>query len=251
MNSIDPRLDFIEKKLERIDRIWALSSGKGGVGKSTISSILSLLLKEKGFRVGLLDLDIFGPSTHLILGVKNFSLIEDKGVLPIDVNGVKYMSILSFTENKPLTMRGDELTQTFLEIFTITNWGDLDFLIIDMPPGLGDITLDLIRFIKKSEYLLITNSSKVSMETVIKLIKILNHYNLKILGIIENMKFTSDEYISKKCEELNVNYLGSLNFYYDIDYIYGDIDAIINSDLSLFLYKIVERILNKTIKERG
>ncbi len=251
MKSIDPRLDFIEKKLNRIDRIWAVSSGKGGVGKSTISSILSLLLKEKGFRVGLLDLDIFGPSTHLILGVKNFSLIEDKGVLPIDVNGVKYMSILSFTENKPLTMRGDELTQTFLEIFTITNWGDLDFLIIDMPPGLGDITLDLIRFIKKSEYLLITNSSKVSMETVIKLIKILNHYNLKILGIIENMKFTSDEYISKKCEELNINYLGSLNFYYDIDYLYGDIDAIINSDLSLFLYKIVERILNKTIKERG
>lgn len=251
MNSIDPRLDYIEKKLNRIDRIWAVSSGKGGVGKSTISSVLSLLLKEKGFRVGLLDLDIFGPSTHLILGVKNFSLIEDKGVLPIDVNGVKYMSILSFTENKPLTMRGDELTQTFLEIFTITNWGDLDFLIIDMPPGLGDITLDLIRFIKKSEYLLITNSSKVSMETVIKLIKILNHYNLKILGIIENMKFTSDEYISKKCEELNINYLGSLNFYYDFDYLYGDIDAIINSDLSLFLYKIVERILNKTIKERG
>jgi ATP-binding protein involved in chromosome partitioning len=251
MNSIDPRLDYIEKKLNKIDRIWAVASGKGGVGKSTISSVLSLLLKEKGFKVGLLDLDIFGPSTHLILGVKNFSLVEDKGVLPIDVNGVKYMSILSFTENKPLTMRGDELTQTFLEIFTITNWGDLDFLIIDMPPGLGDIILDLIRFIKKSEYLLVTNSSKVSMETVIKLLKILNYYNLKILGIIENMKFTSDEYISKKCEELNVNYLGSLNFYYDLDYLYGDIDAIINSDLSLFLYKIVERILNKTIKERG
>jgi len=251
MNSIDPRLDYIEKKLNKIDRIWAVASGKGGVGKSTISSVLSLLLKEKGFKVGLLDLDIFGPSTHLILGVKNFSLIEDKGVLPIDVNGVKYMSILSFTENKPLTMRGDELTQTFLEIFTITNWGNLDFLIIDMPPGLGDITLDLIRFIKKSEYLLVTNSSKVSMETVIKLLKILNYYNLKILGIIENMKFTSDEYISKKCEELNVNYLGSINFYYDLDYLYGDIDAIINSDLSLFLYKIVERILNKTIKERG
>jgi ATP-binding protein involved in chromosome partitioning len=251
MNSIDPRLDYIEKKLNKIDRIWAVASGKGGVGKSTISSVLSLLLKEKGFKVGLLDLDIFGPSTHLILGVKNFSLVEDKGVLPIDVNGVKYMSILSFTENKPLTMRGDELTQTFLEIFTITNWGDLDFLIIDMPPGLGDITLDLIRFIKKSEYLLVTNSSKVSMETVIKLLKILNYYNLKILGIIENMKFTSDEYISKKCEELNINYLGSLNFYYDLDYLYGDIDAIINSDLSLFLYKIVERILNKTIKERG
>ncbi|MBC7194277.1 MAG: P-loop NTPase [Caldisericia bacterium] len=251
MNLIDPRIDFIEKKLNRIDRVWAVTSGKGGVGKSTIASILSLILKEKGLKVGLLDLDIFGPSTHLILGVKNFSLIEEKGVLPINLNGIKYMSILSFTENKPLTMRGEELTQTFLEIFTITNWGDLDFLIIDMPPGLGDLTLDLIRFVKKSEYLLISNSSRVSMETVKKLIELLKYYNLKILGLIENMKFSSDEYISKMCEDLSIDYLGSLSFYYDLDYLYGDIDAIINSDLSLYLYKIVERILNKTIKERG
>lgn len=242
--SFDPRVTFIEKKLDKIKRVWAVTSGKGGVGKSTISSVISILLKEKGFKVGLLDLDIFGPSTHIVLGVKNFDLIEEKGVLPQNIDGLKYISILSFTQNKPFSLRGDELTDIFLEIFTITNWGDLDFLIIDMPPGLGDITLDLLRFIKKTEYLLISNSSRISFETVLKLYEILKHYNAKILGLIENMKFSSDEFVSEECEKRGINYLGSLNFYFDLDYMYGDIGAIINSDLSLFLYKILERILS-------
>lgn len=242
--SFDPRVTFIEKKLNKIKRVWAVTSGKGGVGKSTISSILSLLLKEKGFKVGLLDLDIFGPSTHIVLGVKNFDLIEEKGVLPQNIDGLNYISILSFTQNKPFSLRGDELSDVFLEIFTITNWGDLDFLIIDMPPGLGDTTLDLLKFVRKSEYLLISNSSRISFETVVKLYEILKYYNAKILGLIENMKYSSDDFISQECEKRGINYLGSLNFYFDLDYLYGDLNAIINSDLSLFLYKILERILS-------
>lgn len=242
--SFDPRVTFIEKKLNKIKRVWAVTSGKGGVGKSTISSILSLLLKEKGFKVGLLDLDIFGPSTHIVLGVKNFDLIEEKGVLPQNIDGLNYISILSFTQNKPFSLRGDELTDVFLEIFTITNWGDLDFLIIDMPPGLGDTTLDLLKFVRKSEYLLISNSSRISFETVVKLYEILKYYNAKILGLIENMKYSSDDFISQECEKRGINYLGSLNFYFDLDYLYGNLNAIINSDLSLFLYKILERILS-------
>lgn len=242
--SFDPRVTFIEKKLNKIKRVWAVTSGKGGVGKSTISSILSLLLKEKGFKVGLLDLDIFGPSTHIVLGVKNFDLIEEKGVLPQNIDGLNYISILSFTQNKPFSLRGDELSDVFLEIFTITNWGDLDFLIIDMPPGLGDTTLDLLKFVRKSEYLLISNSSRISFETVVKLYEILKYYNAKILGLIENMKYSSDDFISQECEKRGINYLGSLNFYFDLDYLYGNLNAIINSDLSLFLYKILERILS-------
>lgn len=241
--SFDPRVPYIEKKLNKIKRVWAVTSGKGGVGKSTISSVLSLLLKEKGFKTGLLDLDIFGPSTHIVLGVKNFNLIEEKGVLPQNIDGLKYISILSFTQNKPFSIRGDELTDIFLEIFTITNWGDLDFLIIDMPPGLGDTTLDLLKFVKKSEYLLISNSSRISFETVSKLYEILKYYDAKILGLIENMKFYSDDFVSQECKKRGINYLGSLNFYLDLDYLYGDLNAIINSDLSLFLFRIIERIL--------
>ncbi|MDI6860441.1 MAG: P-loop NTPase [Caldisericia bacterium] len=243
--SLDPRVTYLEKKLDRIKRVWAVVSGKGGVGKSTIASVISLLLKEKGFKTGLLDLDIYGPSTHIILGVKNFNLIEEKGVLPQNIDGLEYLSILSFTKNKPFSLRGDELTEIFLELFTITNWGDLDFLIIDMPPGLGDTTLDLMKFIKKSEYLLISNSSRVSMETVLKLFEILKYNNKKILGLIENMKFSDDEFVLKECEKRGINYLGSLNFYFDLDYLYGNVYGIINSDLSLFLYKILERILNQ------
>lgn len=242
--SIDPRIDYIEKRLEKIKRVWVVASGKGGVGKSTISSIISLLLKEKGFKTGLLDLDIYGPSTHVVLGIKNFDLIEDKGIIPQNLDGLKYLSILSFTENKPFSLRGNELTEIFLELFTITNWGELDFLIIDMPPGIGDTTLDLIKYIKKSEYLLISNSSKISIETVLKLFEILKYYKKKVLGLIENMKYSDSELVSKECEKRGINYLGSLNFYFDLDFIYGNTYAIINSDLSLFLYKILERILN-------
>lgn len=240
--SFDPRVPYIEKKLNKIKRVWAVTSGKGGVGKSTISSVISLLLKEKGFKTGLLDLDIFGPSTHIVLGVKNFDLIEEKGVLPQNIDGLNYISILSFTQNKPFSLRGDELTDIFLEIFTITNWGELDFLIIDMPPGLGDTTLDLLKYVEKSEYLLISNSSRISFETVSKLYEILKYYDAKIIGLIENMKFSSDDFVARECEKRGINYLGSLNFYFDLDYLYGDINAIINSDLSLFLYKILERI---------
>lgn len=242
--NIDPRIIYLDKRLDKIKRVWAVTSGKGGVGKSTIASVISLLLKEKGYKTGLIDLDIFGPSTHVVLGVRNFNLIEEKGIIPINIDGLKYLSILSFTDNKPFSLRGKELTDIFLEIFTITNWGELDFLIIDMPPGLGDTTLDLLRFIKKSEYLLISNSSRISFETVLKLYEILKYYDARIIGLIENMKYTPDEFILNECNKRGINYLGSLNFFYDLDYIYGDINVIINSDLSLFLYKILEKILN-------
>lgn len=242
--NIDPRIIYLDKRLDKIKRVWAVASGKGGVGKSTIASVISLLLKEKGYKTGLIDLDIFGPSTHVVLGVRNFNLIEEKGIIPINIDGLKYLSILSFTDNKPFSLRGKELTDIFLEIFTITNWGELDFLIIDMPPGLGDTTLDLLRFIKKSEYLLISNSSRISFETVLKLYEILKYYGAKIIGLIENMKYTPDEFILNECNKRGINYLGSLNFFYDLDYIYGDTNVIINSDLSLFLYKILEKILN-------
>lgn len=245
--NIDPREIYLEERINKIKRVWTVASGKGGVGKSTISSIISLLLKEKGYKVGLLDLDIFGPSTHVVLGVKDFDLVEEKGVIPKDINGLKYISILSFTKNKPFSLRGDEISDVFLELFTITNWGELDFLIIDMPPGLGDTFLDLIKYIKKSEYILVSNSSRISIETVLKLVEILKFYNFKILGLIENMKFSDDDFVAKQCEKIGIEYLGSLGFYFDLDYIYGDLNAIINSDLSLFLYKILDRILNKNI----
>ncbi|HQJ56524.1 MAG TPA: P-loop NTPase [Caldisericia bacterium] len=243
MNFLDPRVDYIKKRFEKIDRVIGVSSAKGGVGKTTISVFTSLLLKQKGYKTGLLDLDIYGPSTHIILGVKNRKLKENFGVEPLDIDNLKFFSSVFFTDNKPFPMRGDELSNAILEILTIVNWDELDFLIIDMPPGFGEPTLDLLRLIKKIEFLIITNPSIISLETVKKLIQILNEGKYKILGVIENMKSTEDDLIVKSCEELKIDYLGSIPYFYDIETIFGNVDTMIESNVSLYLDRILNKIL--------
>ena len=119
--------------------------------------------RKKGYKVGLLDLDLYGPSSHIILGVKKIFPKEEIGLIPPTVSGIKFMSIVYFTQDKPSAFRGVDITNIIIEILAITQWDALDYLIIDMPPGIGDETLDVIRFIKNSEFLVITTPSKVSI----------------------------------------------------------------------------------------
>lgn len=242
MNLLDPRISYIKKRFEKINRVIGVSSGKGGVGKSTIATFISLLLKQKGYKTGLLDLDIYGPSTHIILGVKNQKLNEDLGVEPLNVNDLKYFSSIFFTEDKPFLMRGNELSEAILEILTIVNWDKLDFLIIDMPPGFGEGTLDLLRLIEKIEFLIVTNPSIVSIETVKKLIKTLKEGKYRILGLIENMTTTDYDLTKKICDEYKINFLGSIPFFYDIELTYQNIDMMIESNVSLYLDKVLNKI---------
>ena len=186
---MDPRISVIDKRLSKIKRIIAVASGKGGVGKSLVSSCLALNLSKKGFKVGLLDLDIYGPSSHVILGVSDYSFPEEeKGILPHKIFGINFMSIVYFTQDKPAPLRGFDITNIIIELLSITQWGELDYLIIDMPPGIGDETLDVIKLVKKSEFLIVTTPSKVAMAAVGKLLKILKELKLPIIGIVENMQ---------------------------------------------------------------
>ncbi|MFN3698632.1 MAG: P-loop NTPase [Dictyoglomus sp.] len=235
----DPRLSIIDKRLRQIKNIIAVGSGKGGVGKSTFSALASLFLKEKGLKVGLLDLDIYGPSTHLILDGKNYFPQEDYGIKPVNINGIFFMSIIYFTENKPLIMRGKELTNAIIEVFTITRWEDLDYLIIDMPPGMGETLLDLIKIIKNLKFLVITNSTKMSMETVEKFINFLKERNLPILGVVENMKIKDNHYVKSKCIELGIRYLGYLSLYDDLENYYRNFEKLLNSEIGKEINYIV------------
>ena len=178
---MDPRTSIIEKRLTGIKRIILVASGKGGVGKSMVASNLALSLFEKGYKTGLLDLDFYGPSSHIILGVKKYGLPEEeKGIIPFDVNGIKFMSIVFFTEDKPAPFRGSDISNVIVELLAITQWGSLDFLIIDMPPGIGEETLDIIRLVKKNEFLIVTTPSKVSIGAVYKLLLILKEQNIPV-----------------------------------------------------------------------
>ncbi len=243
MNFLDPRISYIEKRFEKIKRVIGVSSGKGGVGKSTISTFISLLLNKKGYKTGLLDLDIYGPSTHIILGIKKEKIEENFGVEPVKIGDLKYFSSIFFTENKPFFMRGKELSEAIHEILTIVNWNELDFLIIDMPPGFGEGTLELLRLIKKIEFLIVTNPSIVSIETVKKLIETLKELNYKILGLIENMKTVDFDFTGELYEKLNVSFLGSIPYFYDIEETFGNIDTMVESNVSLYLDKVLNKIL--------
>jgi ATP-binding protein involved in chromosome partitioning len=200
---MDPRPVVIKKRLEKVGSIIAVAGGKGGVGKSSVASMLSLALTNKGYRVGLLDLDIHGPSDHLILGAENLFPKEEKGVIPPEIHGISFMSMNYYSGRRPSPLRGRGLTNSIIELLAITRWGDLDYLVVDLPPGLGDTTLDVIRFIPRAEFLIVYNPSRLVTETVRKLMEILQESHIRITGTIENM--------GEGKEKLSP-YLGSIKF---------------------------------------
>jgi ATP-binding protein involved in chromosome partitioning len=240
---MEVRTSVIDKRLEKIKKIISVASGKGGVGKSLVASTLALNLSKKGYKVGLLDLDLYGPSSHIILGVDDFSFPEEeKGILPHKINGINFMSIVFFTEDKPSPFRGVDISNIIIELLAITRWGELDYLIIDLPPGIGDETLDVIRHVKKSEFLVVVTPSKVAMGAVGKLLRLLKELKLPVIGVIENMKMNDSNYISNKVKEIGFNYFGSITFDKNLEEAIGNIDALSNSgfmkDFEIFLNKI-------------
>ena len=239
---MEPRTSVIEKRLKDIKRIIAVASGKGGVGKSLIASHLALSLADKGHRVGLLDLDLYGPSSHIILGVQNQFPTEDKGIIPPKVQGISFMSIVYFTEEKPSPFRGVDISNIILELLAITQWGSLDFLIIDMPPGIGDETLDVIHYMKNSEFLVVTTPSKVAMGAVSKLLKILIELKKPLLGVIENMTMADSTFIEEDVEKLQVRYLGKIPFDEHLEEAIGDTHRLKKTEAMKHLSAIIQRI---------
>jgi ATP-binding protein involved in chromosome partitioning len=227
---MEPRLSIPERRLKNVKRIVSIASGKGGVGKSLVASALALHLAKKGCKVGLLDLDLYGPSSHIILGVKNAFPKEEKGIIPPKVHDINFMSIVYFTEDKPSPFRGIDVTNIFLELLAITQWGSLDYLIIDMPPGIGDETLDVIRFIKNSEFLAVTTPSKVAFGAVSKLLKMLQELKLPILGVIENMRMSDSSFIENESLKMDISYLGSISYDHGLEDAIGDGDLLLKTN---------------------
>src|SRR4030043_65516 len=215
---MDVRTSVIDKRLGKIKRIISIASGKGGGCKSLVAASFALSLSKKGYKVGLLDLDIYGPSSHIILGINDFSFPkEEKGILPHEVSGIKFMSIVYFSQDKPAPLRGTDITNVIIELLAITLWEELDYLIIDMPPGIGDETLDVIHLIKKSEFVVISTPSKVALGAVDKLLNILKELKLPVLGIVENMKINDLTLIQDYAKEKDFRYLGSVSYDWDLE----------------------------------
>lgn len=238
---IDPRVSVIRKRLSNIKRVIPVVSGKGGVGKTLVSAVSSLILAEMKYSVGLLDLDFHGPSCHIILGVKDAFPVEEKGLIPPDFHGVRFMSLYYFIKDEPVPLRGKDISDAIIELLAITRWGSLDYLIIDMPPGTGDEILDVIRFIN-GEYLIVSTPSLLSLSTVSRLIKILKHYQVRILGLIENMYHKATNLLEKFSEANKIPYLGKIPYDYNVEEKIGDPKELLKTTFADNLREIIERI---------
>ena len=177
--------------INHVKNIIAVASGKGGVGKSTTSVNLALALAADGARVGLLDADIYGPSVGLLLGVKEGTrpeTVDDKFFKPVIAQGVQSMSMAYLVnDNTPMVWRGPMVSGALQQLITQTLWDDLDYLVIDMPPGTGDIQLTLSQKIPVSASVVVTTPQDVALLDAKKGIEMFRKVNIPVLGVVENM----------------------------------------------------------------
>ena len=177
----------------------AVASAKGGVGKSTVSTNLALSLAQTGVRVGLLDADIYGPSLPLLMGVQRQPDLTPEGkILPIEKHGVALMSIGFIAgEDAPVVWRGPLLAQALQHFISKVQWGDLDYLLIDLPPGTGDIPLTLSQTLALSGAVIVTTPQAVALEDVERGIAMFERVEIDVLGLVENMSY----FICPNCSE--------------------------------------------------
>jgi ATP-binding protein involved in chromosome partitioning len=223
---VDPRTSIIHERLKGIDRIVAVTGGKGGVGKSLTASTLALALSKRGFKVGLFDLDFTSPSTHIILGIGDAKPKEDKGIVPVKIHGLHYMSIVYYSGDYATPLRGADVSNALIELLSITRWEKLDYLILDMPPGIGDTTLDLIRLIKNIEFVIVTTPSQLAFETARKLVSLLVGLKVPILGMVENMKINQSDAMRGQSRSLGLVLLAEIPFDTKVEEAIGDLEKL-------------------------
>lgn len=182
------RTQLAGKGLRGVKNTIAIASGKGGVGKSTVAVNLAIALAQAGARVGLLDADIYGPSIPLMLGKANPVQIKGEHYLPVMAHGIQAMSIGYLTDtNQALIWRGPMLAKSLIQMLDITLWDELDYLLIDLPPGTGDIQLSLVQKIPLTGAIVITTPQNVATLDAQKAIKMFEKTNIDVLGLVENM----------------------------------------------------------------
>jgi ATP-binding protein involved in chromosome partitioning len=185
------------KPLDNVKNIVAVASGKGGVGKSTTAANLALAWSAQGAKVGLLDADIYGPSQPLMMGLAAAKPLTDgKRLTPLRAHGVEVMSIgFMIDQEQPMAWRGPMVTQALTQLLGETNWGELDYLVVDMPPGTGDIQLTLAQRVPVSGAVIVTTPQDIALLDARKGLKMFEKVEVRVLGIVENMSM----HVCSKC----------------------------------------------------
>ncbi|MBM2828764.1 MAG: Iron-sulfur cluster carrier protein [Actinobacteria bacterium] len=210
--------------LPGVRNIIAVASGKGGVGKSTISVNVAVALQKAGARVGLLDADIYGPSIPTLLSLKGHQLTgEDGMILPAESHGMKVLSIgFMLEDDSPVIWRGPMLIKALDQFLHGTKWGELDYLVIDLPPGTGDVQLSLVQTTPVAGAIVVTTPQDLALIDVKKAVRMFEKVGVPILGVIENMSYFLCPHCSGRseifghggaaqaCREMGLRFLGEV-----------------------------------------
>src|SRR5579883_2103520 len=206
-----------------VKNLIAIGSGKGGVGKTTVSVNLAIALSRTGHKVGLLDADVYGPNVPLMMGVRATPHAIGERIQPLEKNGVRVMSMGFLNPgDKPLVWRGPMLHSVIQQFLRGVDWGELEYLVIDLPPGTGDVALSLIQTAPITGAIVVTTPSDVSLEDARKAVHMFHQVRVPILGIVENMSYLNCPHCQERidvfshgggrrtAEEMKVNFLAEL-----------------------------------------
>src|SRR5579871_904831 len=206
-----------------VKNLIAIGSGKGGVGKTTVSVNLAVSLARLGNKVGLMDADVYGPNVPLMMGINRTPMAHGERIQPIEQYGVKLMSMGFLNPgDKPLVWRGPMLHSVIQQFLRGVDWGELDYLLIDLPPGTGDVQLTLIQTAPITGAVVVTTPSDVSLEDARKAVHMFHQVRVPILGIVENMSFLTCPHCQERIDvfstgggkrtakEMGVHFLGEL-----------------------------------------
>ena len=196
--------------LNNIKKIIGIMSGKGGVGKSTVSALIARNLAKQGYKVGVLDADITGPSIPRLLGVKDAKAMgaPNNCIYPVQsTDGIKVMSLnlLLEDENQPVIWRGAMISNTVKQFYTDVIWGELDYLLIDMPPGTGDVALTVMQSIPINGIVMVSVPQDMVSMIVAKAVNMVKKLNIEIIGLVENMSYILCPDCGKKIQIFNGN----------------------------------------------
>jgi ATP-binding protein involved in chromosome partitioning len=213
-----------------------------------VATALALSLAKEGCQVGLFDLDFTGPSTNIILGVSDsVQPKEEKGIVPPTVCGLEYMSLVYYVGDSPAPLRGVDVSNALIELLSVTQWGELDFLIIDMPPGIGDAVLDLVRLVKRIEFVIVSTPSLLAFGVVKKQVALLGELHMPIVGVLENMKADNSAAIKHETAHLGLKYLGSIDYDTKVESSIGNPAKLLETTVG----KAMEQIKKAVVAEKG
>jgi ATP-binding protein involved in chromosome partitioning len=243
---IDPRSSVIPRRLADVGRIVGFCSAKGGVGKTLCTAMAGVGLAARGKRVGILDLDLQGASTHIALGAALRLPEEDKGILPLPVTeNLCLVGAALFSGERALALRGAEVSDALLELLAVTVWGRLDWLLVDMPPGLGEEILDCARLLPRMEALVISTPSAISVSVVERLLDVLAQVRLPVAGVVANMARGDSASVRDLARRSGVAYAGEVPFDPGLESALGDPVRLAGTSAAAGIMTVMERLGRK------